>query len=125
MNEGKNISAYEEVEKFLSNLFGKLIVRCIMFLDDRDKNRGTLAELDITPNSRVEVIKSLNVEDYSEGPILDAINMLGDMWVFGKDVKGKEVYIKISLGKPNSNVICISFHTAEHPMNYPYKNIGK
>ncbi len=44
------------------------------------------------------------------------------MWVFGKDVKGKEVYIKITLGKPNSHTICISFHKAEFPMSYPLKH---
>jgi hypothetical protein len=42
------------------------------------------------------------------------------MWVFGKDVKGQEVYIKITLGK-GSSALCISFHIAEHPMNYPFK----
>lgn len=40
----------------------------------------------------------------------------------GKDVKGHEVYIKITLGLPNSSTICISFHIAEHKMNYPFKN---
>ena len=47
---------------------------------------------------------------------------MGEMWVFGKDVKGQEVYIKITLGLPNSSTICISFHIAEHPMTYPLKN---
>lgn len=36
--------------------------------------------------------------DYSEGPITDELNKHGEMWVFGKDVKGTEVYIKISMG---------------------------
>ena len=43
--------------------------------------------------------------------------------VFGKDVKGREVYIKITLGYQNGQTICISFHIAEHPMNYPFKTI--
>ena len=43
------------------------------------------------------------------------------MWVFGKDVKGIETYIKITVGKPNMKTICISFHRAEHPMAYPLK----
>ena len=41
--------------------------------------------------------------------------------VFGKDVKGREVYIKITLGYQNGQTICISFHIAEHPMQYPFK----
>ena len=46
------------------------------------------------------------------------------MWVFGKDVKGSEVYIKITLGPPNYRAVCISFHVAEHPMKYPLKDSG-
>lgn len=43
--------------------------------------------------------------DYSEGPIVDALNNQGEMWVFGKDVKGNEIYIKITLGKPNNIIV--------------------
>lgn len=45
------------------------------------------------------------------------------MRVFGKDVNGTEVYIKISMEPPDSHTICISFHTAEDPMSYPLKTI--
>ena len=118
----KSISSFEEVERFLSNLFGKLRICEIRFLDNRDKNLATIAELEIPRDHRKEIIKNLTVEDYSEGPIKDALNLFGDMWVFGKDVKNQEIYIKISLGLPNKDVICISFHKSEYPMNYPYKN---
>ena len=43
------------------------------------------------------------------------------MWVFGKSVKNTEVYIKISLGRTDHPVICISFHPAEHNLTYPFK----
>lgn len=43
------------------------------------------------------------------------------MWVFGIDIKGKEVYIKLSKGLPNGPVICHSFHVAERKMKYPFK----
>jgi hypothetical protein len=43
------------------------------------------------------------------------------MWVFGKDIKGREVYIKIMLGSNNCQTICISFHIAEHPLSYKFK----
>ena len=46
----------------------------------------------------------------------------GDMWVFGKDAFDKEIYIKITLGQPNSKTICISFHESEHAINYAFKN---
>ena len=43
------------------------------------------------------------------------------MKVFGKDVKGREVYIKIMISQFGGQTICISFHLAEHKLNYPFK----
>lgn len=113
----------EEVEKFLEEFSLKVRVFGIRFRDDRQKNQNSLLELEITPKERENIIMQLNCFDYSEGPITDALNNQGEMWVFGKDVKGNEVYIKITMGRPNSHTICISFHKAEHPMNYPFKDI--
>ena len=53
--------------------------------------------------------------------MVDTLSIHGPMWVFGKDVKGREIYIKIALGRKNSSTVCISFHIAEHPMIYPLK----
>ena len=113
----------EDVEKFLSNFYVKAKIFGIRFRDDRDKNRNTLLDLEISPRLREEVVMSLKWDDYSEGPITDELNNYGEMWVFGKDVNDTEIYIKISMGEPNSNTICISFHAAEHPMSYPLKAI--
>ncbi len=111
----------KEVERFLLNLKEKVKIYNIIYRDDRGKNLQSLAELDITPKYRTDVIMNLKSKDYSEGPIIDSLNHFGDMWVFGKDVKGHEVYIKITIGLPNNSTICISFHIAEHKMNYPFK----
>ena len=111
----------EQVENFLKRLKEKIKVFDIIFRDDRGKNLQTLATLEITPTYRKQVILNIELEDYSEGPIVDTLNKMGEMWVFGKDVKGHEVYIKITLGHPDNSTICISFHIAEHPMNYPFK----
>lgn len=111
----------EDVEIFLLNFKEKVKVYDIVFCDDRGKNMQALAELDITPRYRKDVILKLKAEDYSEDPIADTLYHLWEMWVFGKDVKGKNVYIKITMGLPNSSTICISFHIAEHRMAHPYK----
>ena len=112
----------EQVEEFLKRLKEKIKVFDIVFRDDREKNLQTLATLEIRSSYRKDVVLNLGAEDYSEGPIVDTLNKMGEMWIFGKDVKGHEVYIKITLGLPNSSTICISFHLAEHPMKYPLKN---
>lgn len=111
----------EQVEMFLAQFREKVKIYDIIFRDDRGKNMQTLADLDITPKYRKDVILKLKAIDYSEGPLADLLNHMGDMWVFGKDVKGKEVYIKISMGVPGTSTICISFHIAEHKMKYPFK----
>lgn len=63
----------------------------------------------------------LEVKDYSKGPMEEKLYGGADMWVFGKTVKKKEVYIKITIGAMSNSVICISFHLAQHKMNYPLK----
>lgn len=111
----------EEVQSFLEEFHSKLKVFGIIYRDDRGKNQKTLEELEIIPSYRKVVIESLTVNDYVEGPVVDQLNQLGEMWVFGKDVKGREVYIKIMLSVHCRQTICISFHLAEFPLKYPLK----
>lgn len=112
----------EEVKTFLSDFHLKMSIWSIIFRTDRAKNVKTLADLEITGNDQRKIIENLDAIDYSEGPKEDTLNKGTDLWVFGKIVKNKEVYIKITMGKEGRNVICISFHISEHPMTYPFKN---
>ena len=118
------IATLAEIQKFLNDFHQKVEVFDIIILNDREKNAKTIATLGISPNAQREVIKEIQVTDYSEGPIKNLLNAWGDLWVFGKDINGHEVYIKIAYGRPNSSTICVSFHIAEFPMNYPYKKGG-
>lgn len=112
----------DDVEQFLAEFKTKLKIFHIYFLDDRKKNIQGLADLDITATKRIDYIKNLNVDNYCSGPNKDSLGLnLGDYWEFGIKVKRTEVYIKVRLGKPNSKVICISFHKAERKMKYPFK----
>jgi hypothetical protein len=63
----------------------------------------------------------VNVEGYSQGPLDEKMCGLLPMWVFGKQVKKREVYIKVSMGNESTQAVCISFHIAERPMSYPFK----
>ena len=113
----------EEVQRFLNQFNSKMTVFGIIYRDDRGQHPQTLEELEIVPMYRRLVIESLTVEDCVQGPLIDELNRLGEMWVFGKDVKGREIYIKIMMGCVGSQTICISFHIAEHPLSYPYKTV--
>jgi hypothetical protein len=116
------MTSKQEVEQFLKELKVKTEVFGILFLDDRGKNQQTLHDLEISPAKRKEIIANLKPEDYNEGPLAEKMRGILPMWVFGKEVKQKEVYIKISMGLENNSAVCISFHIAEHTMSYPYKN---
>ena len=111
----------EDVRQFLQDFMITMKTWDVLYRDDRGKNLQTLLSLEITPAYRKKVLESLVVEDYAQGPLTEKMYGGSNMWVFGKTVKKKEVYIKISLGVFGSSVICISFHLAEHTMNYPLK----
>lgn len=115
------MSTKYEIAAFLRDFKFKMGIFGILFYDDRGKNQQTLFDLEITPSRRREILKDLNVDDYSEGPLEEKMHGILPLWVFGKMVKQKEVYIKVSMGTENRQVICISFHISEHQINYPFK----
>lgn len=111
----------EDIQSFLEQFHEKMKVFGIIYRDDRGKNQKALEELEIVPSFRKVVIENLTAEDYVEGSVIDTLNKLGEMWVFGKDVKNREVYIKIMISDYGGQTICISFHLAEAPLKYPFK----
>lgn len=115
------MASQDDVSLFLKEFFAKYRVFDIIFRDGRPKNAQSLLELEITPMMRRELIEALRVEDFSEGPLDDRLYGVGSMWVFGKTYRKVEIYIKISMGVPGGQVICISFHPAEYPIRYPFK----
>ena len=110
-----------EVATFLNDFKEKMKFWDVLFRDDRGKNTQALVDLEIRPIERKAILNTIETKDYSEGPLEEKIFGGEDMWVFGKTIKKKEVYIKITIGPMGSSVICISFHLAQHKMNYPLK----
>jgi hypothetical protein len=111
----------QHIEAFLKDFKQKKKVYDILFRDDRGKNQQTLLDLEITSRKRKEVIDSIELRDYIDGPKEESLYKGAEMWVFGKQVKGRDIYIKITMGAPCTSVICISFHTAERKLTYPFK----
>lgn len=112
------IKTREEVEAFLRLFKLKLDVWGIFFIY-REKNAQALITLGITPKAREEIIRKIESADYVE--TLKSNMAFGEMWIFGKNFSGTELYIKIALGAKESSPICISFHTAEYPVKYVFK----
>jgi len=111
----------KEVNEFLRDFKIKMKIWDVVFRDDRQLNIQTLLDLELRPIERKKILENLETIDFCEGPQKDQQCGGRDMWIFGKDVKKKEVYIKITMGRKNTSVICISFHIAKHPMTYPLK----
>ena len=115
------MSTKAEVAYFLIDFKEKMKFWDVLFRDDRGKNSQALVDLELRPIERKTILESLESKDNSQGPLEEKLYGGTEMWVFGKTVKKKEVYIKITMGMVGSNVICISFHLAHHKMNYPLK----
>ena len=111
-----------EVEAFLRDFKIKYKVFGLFFRDTRQKNTQALFDLEMTAAKRLDIVQSISVKDYCEGPIDDSLYWIASLWVFGKKYKNQEIYIKISMGLKDDPTICISFHLAEHPMKYPLKS---
>ena len=88
----------------------------------RPENIKCLAELGLTKKNQREEILSLTPADYCEGPELDK-DKPGEIWVFGKQIGGREVYMKLKIAKVSEEKIakCISFHPARYPLCFPLR----
>lgn len=117
MDQGKR----EKVAKFLKKF--KKIATTGRGLDliPRAENIACLAELRITKKNQKEEIMNLTVDDYCEGPEPDK-DRPGEVWLFGKRISGKEVYIKLKIAQVGKETIakCLSFHPAKHPLCFPF-----
>jgi hypothetical protein len=112
-----------EIEVFLKDFKFKLGFWGILFMDRMNKkNFQTITDLNMNIADLRRELNTLEVVHYSEGPMPDQLYHGFPMWVFGKTISKREVYIKITMGNPNEQVICISFHFAEYAMFYPFKN---
>ena len=89
--------------------------------DEEHSTPYTLLDLDYDVWDVVKRLKELTVSEYSETRIdKDDQNPLL-LFVFGKDIKGKLVYVKLKIkGEQNRRVLCVSFHYAREQMNFPY-----
>ena len=88
----------------------------------RRENIDNLAELCLTRKNRNDEIMTLSVADYCKGPEPDK-DKPGEIWVFGKQIDNKEVYIKLKIAQVGEEKVakCLSFHTAGFSLCYPYK----
>ena len=82
----------------------------------------TMMDLDYDSSDIVERLKELTVSEYSETLIDKEDDKPPLLFVFGKDINSKLIYIKLKIkGETKKKVLCLSFHYAKHNMEFPYK----
>lgn len=89
--------------------------------DEEHSTPYTLLDLDYDVWDVVERLKELTLAEYSETKIdKDDLNP-PELFVFGKNINRKLVYIKLKIkGNHKRRVLCVSFHYARESMNFPY-----
>ena len=89
--------------------------------DQKYSTPYTLLDLDYDTEDVVERLKELTVAEYSETKIdKDDLNP-PLLFVFGKDINSKLVYVKLKInGDQQRHVLCVSFHYAKEKMSFPY-----
>ena len=115
----------KEVRDFLQSVketITKPIAEQGWVLVPRSENKECMLQLGFKYEDVGEALLNLTVEDYCDGPCQDR-DQPGDLWIFGKFIETKVVYIKIKLASlgPLRIVRVVSFHLAKEELEYPYK----
>lgn len=111
----------QKIRKFLME-FKEIVLKRGLDVIPRKENIDALAELGLTRKNRVDEIMILSVEDYCSGPEPDN-DRPGYVWIFGKQINGINVYIKLKTAEAGEQKIakCLSFHKAQYPLCFPCK----
>lgn len=121
----RNYAHKEEITEFLFNVWNilaqKMDYDAFIFVP-RKENEECVTSLGITKEEVRDTIVGLGVEDYVAGA-LDDKDFPGELWVFGKIIEGKSIYIKIKLTVIGDKKVIrvVSFHFATWGLYFPYK----
>ena len=119
----------QAVVDFLS-LFKGAVMLGNLHVKNREKNTQGLLDLGLSAEERKEVILGLVPDDYMAGPKPDDTDPQKEVWEFGKNLEGTEVYIKLRVAQDTRkrnvyHATVWSFHPAEFPTQYPLRRGGK
>ena len=126
-SEKKDVKAFLEELKEILNAKEFNIDNDLMIVksnkDEIEYSTGYLMlDLDYDALDVVERLKELTIAEYSETLIDKDDDKPPLLFVFGKDINSRLVYIKLKIkGEQTKRVLCLSFHSATHDMVFPYK----
>jgi len=91
--------------------------------NDKFSTMNTILSLNYDKNDVLNEIRKLKVEDYVETGIDRKDANLPYLYIFNKNIQGKDIYIKVKIRSVmNHKIFCISFHYAKYKVTFfPYK----
>ena len=126
-SEKKDVKAFlEELKEILNakafNIYNDLLI-VKSNKDEIEYSTGYLMlDLDYDALDVVERLTELTIAEYSETLIDKDDDKPPLLFVFGKDINSRLIYIKLKIkGEQTKRVLCLSFHYAKHDMVFPYK----
>lgn len=117
----------KELNMILRSKYFNIDKNLILIKSKKEKDREmystpyTLADLDYDASDVVARLKELTIKEYSETLFDKDDDKPPLLFVFGKDIHARQVYIKLKIkGEANRKILCLSFHYAEKRMAFPY-----
>lgn len=118
------IASIDDINSLLGKAQDRIEHGSVSFVE-RHKNMTFLNRMGISIDDALFMVTILKHTDYYRGPTpeRDSKYPPGDMWEFGiPEELSEEVYVKLKELHLCEDVLCMSFHNAEFPVNYPYRN---
>jgi hypothetical protein len=110
------------IAKFLMEFKALLGTGRNFYFVERPERNSTLLDLGLTWTNFKKELLGLSVTDYYSGPEPDR-DRKGEVWMFGKEINGREIYIKLKIVDLGTEKLakCLSCHEANQPINYPFR----
>jgi hypothetical protein len=117
------IGSTQEVEEFLKEF--KLLIPTtaqlhLVFRKD-GSTQNTMSILGYTKTNVHAELLQLTSADYNKHEGDRNQPSSPQVWIFGKQIQGKEIYIKIKKHRAGTKGVCISFHESKWALTYPHK----
>ncbi len=120
------VSFIQELKDTINSESFNIDTDFIMIVKSKQKDmehstQYTLLDLECDVHDVIDVLKELTVSDYSECRIDKDDLDPPRLFIFGKIINRKTVYIKLKIKeKDNKCIVCVSFHYAKEKMSFPY-----
>lgn len=81
----------------------------------------TMVDLEYDASDVAARLRELSINEYSETLFDKDDEEPPLLFVFGKDIHNRKVYIKLKIkGEETKKILCVSFHYAKYEMKFPY-----